>query len=520
MVRTEKHRMRLWIVILFVTANSHCAFAGDWPQFGGSDEHNIVSSERGLPDTFDLGKKTAGGEDPDPATMQNVRWVAKLGTMTSSSPVVAGGRIIIGSSDCDALRAGDAKHRYNGLILCFDAATGKRLWRLIVPWRKDLMMSDDLNIGVASSATFDGNRAYIVSNRGEVLCLDVDGLRNGNDGPVKDEAEYQSGDSNFTPAGGDDSGDIVWRYDMLTELKVRPHISCNSCVQVHGDLLYIATCNAADAEGKKAHSELSPALVVLDKKTGALVATDDESISTVLNHGQYSSPTFVRVNGADQLIYAAGDGFCYGFDATPALLPGHTLKTLQKLWWYDCNPPEYRSKDGKPIPYTSGVGPSEIVGTPVFYKNRIYLGLGQDWTHAGSNGCFSCIDVTKRGDISDSGKIWENKAVARTNGTAAIADGLVYIADQFGVLYCLDAETGQTVWTHRIKGNVCSSPLVADGKIYIGSRDGGEFFVLAAGRERKVLATIPLRSPVHATAVAANGVLYIATNTHLYAISK
>src|SRR5471030_207954 len=102
----------------------------------------MVSTEHGLPDTFDLGKKLAGTNEIDPATTQNVRWVAKLGTMTFSSPVVANGKIIIGSSDCDTLRAGDAKHRYNGLILCFDSATGKRLWQLIVPWRKDLMGSD------------------------------------------------------------------------------------------------------------------------------------------------------------------------------------------------------------------------------------------------------------------------------------------------------------------------------------------------------------------------------------------
>jgi outer membrane protein assembly factor BamB len=516
---------RVWFRWIAACAAWGCislAMAADWPQFGGTDEHNMVSTEQGLPETFDLGRRKANSEELDPESMRNVKWVAKIGTMTFSTPAIADGKIIIGSSDCDPLRAGDAKHRYNGVIFCFDAASGKRLWRLVVPWRKELMGSDDQNIGVASTATIEGKRAYIVSSRGEVLCLDVNGMSNGNDGPVKDEADYQSGESNFTPPSNDtgDSGDIVWRYDMLTELQVRPHISSNSCVLIRGELLYVATCNATDVEGKKAHSELSPSLVVLDKKTGALVATDDERISTQLNHGQYSSPTLARVNGKEQIVYAGGDGICYGFEADPVLLPGHTLKSLKKVWWFDCNPPEYRFKDGKPISYTSGVGPSEIIGTPVFSKNHIYVALGQDWTHAGGNGCFSCIDATKSGDVTVAGKIWMNKSIARSNSTAAAADGLVYIADQFGTLYCLDAESGEIVWTHRIKGNVCASPLVADGKVYIGSRDGGEFFVFAAGREKKVIGTIALRTPVYSTAVAANGVLYIATNTHLYAIAK
>jgi outer membrane protein assembly factor BamB len=74
------------------------------------------------------------------------------------------------------------------------------------------------------------------------------------------------------------------------------------------------------------------------------------------------------------------------------------------------------------------------------------------------------------------------------------------------------------LWTHEIKGEVWASPLVADGKVYLGTRSGN-FYVFEAGREKKVLSVIEFGNPISGTATAANGVLYVATMTRLYAIS-
>jgi outer membrane protein assembly factor BamB len=58
---------------------------------------------------------------------------------------------------------------------------------------------------------------------------------------------------------------------------------------------------------------------------------------------------------------------------------------------------------------------------------------------------------------------------------------------------------------------------VADGKVYLGTR-GGAFYVFAASKEKKVLAELELVAPISATTTAANGVLYVATMSHLYAV--
>jgi outer membrane protein assembly factor BamB len=96
---------------------------------------------------------------------------------------------------------------------------------------------------------------------------------------------------------------------------------------------------------------------------------------------------------------------------------------------------------------------------------------------------------------------------------------MVFMADCGRTFHCVEAGTGQRLWTHEIKGEVWASPYVADGKVYLGTR-GGVLYVFAASREKKVLAGLELTTPISATTTAANGVLYVATMSHLYAVQQ
>ena len=87
------------------------------------------------------------------------------------------------------------------------------------------------------------------------------------------------------------------------------------------------------------------------------------------------------------------------------------------------------------------------------------------------------------------------------------------------MIHCVDAATGKPLWTHKADGDFWASPLVADGKVYAGTRKG-QFVVLAAAREKRVISTTTLPDPISGTATAANGVLYVATMRHLYAVRE
>src|ERR1700710_300137 len=75
------------------------ATAEDWPRWGGSDPgRNMYSAAKGLPSTWDPGKFKKNSEEIDISTTKNVKWVAKMGSQTYGNPVVASGKILVGTN--------------------------------------------------------------------------------------------------------------------------------------------------------------------------------------------------------------------------------------------------------------------------------------------------------------------------------------------------------------------------------------------------------------------------------------
>jgi outer membrane protein assembly factor BamB len=132
-----------------------------------------------------------------------------------------------------------------------------------------------------------------------------------------------------------------------------------------------------------------------------------------------------------------------------------------------------------------------------------------------------CIDSTGSGDVTKSKIVWTYDKIRRSMSTPAIHDGLVYIVDFSGFVYCLDAKTGKEQWVHDTKGHIWGSALVADGKVYVGNEDGYLTILPASAKyDPKTVIEIEMTSPVLSTPIAANGVLYIETHTHLFAFQE
>ncbi len=517
MIKTHKWQA-LTAGIVFGFGAVNLSIAVDWPQWGGKQERNMYSPAKGLPSQFDPGKPKSGTEEIDLATTKNVRWAVKVGSQSYGNVTVAGGKIFIGTNNENPR---DPKHQGDrSILMCFDEKTGEFLWQLVVPKLASGKVNDWENLGLLSSPTVEGNRVYIVTSRCEVMCLDVDGMKNGNDGPFKDEGQYVVGPGKPKVETGPRDADIIWKYDMMDELGVFPHNASNCSVLIVDDIAYACTSNGQDWTHSNIPSPNSPSFIALNKNTGALLGEDDAKIGPRIFHGQWSSPSTGKINGKPLVFFGGGDGFCYAFDAKP-VKEGDT-SFLKKVWWVDCNPPEYKkTKEGETIKYPAAEGPSEVNSTPVFYKNRVYVATGQDPEHGEGVGRLLCLDATKTGDITKTGIIWDYKKIHRSISTVSIdpETGLLFVGDFSGFLHCLDAETGKVYWTHDMKAHMWGSTLVADGKVYAGDEDG-DFVVLAATKEKKVLSETNMGAPVYSTPVVANGNIYIASNTHLYALGN
>jgi len=509
------------------------ALAADAPQWGQAWSRSMVSSERNLPTTF------------DPATGKNIKWSAELGTETHSSPVVAGGRVYIGTNNGhprDPKHVGD-----RGVLMCFEEQTGHLLWQLVVPKRDEDVYFDWPQSGISSPATVEGDRVYIVSNRGEVICLDVRGLANGNDGPFLDEGAHMTPKpldpvallsvTNLTPGPLD--ADIIWLFDLTTGAGIWSHDAAHSSILIHGDYLYLNTGTGVDNTHKKIRALNAPSIVVLEKHTGRLVARDNENIAPNIFHSTWSSPSLAEVNHRPLLFFAAGNGVLYAFEPLPqglvesgadraprgepfnqiAPTPAReAARCLAKVWQFDFDPEAPKTNVHK---YNSNrhEGPSNFFGMPVFYHNRIYVAGGGDIWWGKNEAWLKCIDATQTGDVTRTGLVWSYPLQKHVLATPAVENGLVFIADCGRLFHCVDADTGKPYWTHEIAGEAWASPFVADGKVYIGTRSGN-FYVFAATKQKQLLTNLDLGSPISSTTTAANRVLYVATMNHLYAVQQ
>jgi outer membrane protein assembly factor BamB len=463
--------IKLAVVVLAFTGTAIVS-SQDWPMWGGTPHRNLFSTIKNLPSSWDV------------KTGKNIKWKVDIGSTSYGNPVIADGKIFLGTNNAKPKNSAITGDK--GVLMCFRESDGKFLWQAVSD--KLDRAFDSPEQGVCSSPAVEGKRLYYVTNRGELICLDTEGFMDGkNDGPYKDEIH-----------AGPTDADIIWKLDMMKELKVSQRDMANSSPVIWGNLVFVETSNGVSDELGKVASPDAPSFIAVDKNTGK-PAWKDKSPGDRILFGQWASAAIGDVGGVTQAFFPGGDGLLYGFDA----------RTGQKIWSFDLNP-----KDAV-WPKTRNY----IIATPVFYDGKIFLAVGQEPENGQGNGHMYCIDPSKRGDITESGRIWHYDKIGRTISTAAIAGGLIYISDYTGFLHCLDVHTGKPYWTFDMLSSIWGSPLAADGKVYIGNQDGA-IFVFQMGKEQKKIAEIDMGDAIYGTPVAANGVLYIMTSSKLYAISN
>ncbi len=500
--------MRVWQVVgvgLVLSSIVHpgsMASAADRPQWGTRHTRNMVSDETGLPESF------------DPKSGRNIRWTAALGTECYSTPVVANGRVLIGTNNNEPR---DPRHQGDrGVMMCFHESDGSLAWQLVVPKLEGDIFLDWPNAGMCSPATVEGDRVYTVTNRNEAVCLDLAGMANGNDGPFRDEGRHAvpNGEPPIEPSATD--ADILWLFDLRAGAGVRPHDAAHSSMLIDGPFLYLNTSNGLTSKHDGVERPEAPSLIVLTKDRGEFVAQDGERIGPRIFHSTWSSPALAEIDGRRLILFCGGDGVVYSFRALSEVPASRVF--LERVWRFDCDPEAPKENVHRYI-RNRRVSPSNIKSMPVFHQGRVYVTVGGDIWWGKHQSWLKCIDATKTGDITREGLVWSYDLGRHCCSTPAVHEGLVYVADCDGKVHCVDAETGQAHWVHDAGGEIWASTLVADGKVYIGTRRG-DFWVLAAGKQKRVLSSVRLDSAIHASPVAANGTLYVATMTRLYAIQE
>jgi FOG: WD40-like repeat len=307
-------------------------------------------------------------------------------------------------------------------------------------------------------------------------------------------------------------------FDLTEGAGIWSHDAAHSSVLIHGDYLYLNTGTGVDNTHKRIRTPDAPSLVVLDKRSGRLIARDDEHIAPNIFHNTWASPSLADVDSRPLIFFGGGNGILYAFDGSIT----HTTdasgpQILQNVWQFDFDPDAPKTNVHK-FNGNRREGPSNFYGMPVFKEGRIYAAGGGDLWWGKIEAWLKCIDATPKELDASKRLIWSYPLQKHVLSTPAVYHGMVFIADCGRKFHCVDAQDGKPFWTHDVEGEVWASPLVADGKVYLGTRSGA-FYIFAAEKEKKLLSSMQLGAPISGTATAANGVLYVATMTRLYALS-
>lgn len=471
---------------------------GGWTVFGGTVYRNFVNTvDVNIPDDWEV---KAGAE-------KNIKWSADLGSLAYGGPIVADGKVFIGTNNerpRDPAVKGD-----KGIIMCFRESDGKFLWQAVHDKLAAGRVQDWPKEGICSSAVVEGKRLYYISNRCELVCA------------------------------GTEDGKPIWTLDMIKKLGVFPHNLSTSSPMIIGDNLYLITSNGVDEGHINIPAPNAPSFVAVEKKSGEVKWAKNYPGKKIM-HGQWSNAVYSDAASTPHVIFPGGDGWMYGLD----------LQTGDILWKFDGNP-----KDSKYVLGGKGTK-NDFLATPVVHDHKLYIGVGQDPEHDEGIGHLWCIDIAKaiekgktnkdndvspvndnfdpKADVNkNSALVWHyggkapadaerNYTFGRTLSTCAVHDGLVYACELAGYFHCLDAKTGKLVWEHNMGSATWSSPYLVDGKVFQGN-DAGQLFIFKHGKEKEEPKVIEFGAKyVRATPIVANGVMYVLTETptKLYAIQK
>lgn len=227
----------------------------------------------------------------------------------------------------------------------------------------------------------------------------------------------------------------------------------------------------------------------IDKKNGKTLWRVERPTSAIRESpDSYTTPTVLRQGKNAELVITGGD-----------CVTGHDLASGKELWRANgLNP------DNHPF--------YRIVASPIVFEDIIYAPTRVKPLLA--------LRAGGRGDITSSHVVWST-----ANGPdvpTPVTDGkYFYIVNDRGIMWCLDGKTGKEIYgPERIKaGTYSSSPVLADGKIYVTNEDGLTT-VIKAGPKFEVLAENPLNDYCLSSPAISNGQIFIRTSQNLYAIGK
>lgn len=231
-----------------------------------------------------------------------------------------------------------------------------------------------------------------------------------------------------------------------------------------------------------------------DKKTGQTVwISSPQSRHYDTN---YSTPIVGTIDGTRALIVGGTDGVY------------HALKvnTGEKLWSME-------------------VSKRAILNSALLKDNVAYLTHGEENMDTTEMGMIAAVDATRSGVLAADAFKWRTRGFLPSFASPVMDNDRLYTVDNSAIVGAFDLKTGAKLWDKSLGTLQKGSPLLADGKLYVGT-ENGKFYILrpsATGVEvldEDLLGTAQTPEPIIASPIASDGRIYVTSMDATYAIGK
>lgn len=446
----------LWPSICALALFLPTTHAADWLHWRGPAQTG-QSLEKNLPDEW----------DPSTPGKQNLIWKVPYGCRTT--PLVMNGKIYITSALGDTPFVPGPKEKLvtGERVVCFDAETGKLEWeKQFNVFHTDIVTN---RLGWSPLAADPANKLVFAHlTGGELVAFKAD------------------------------SGEVVWSHSLTEEFG---RVTGYGGRVGGGPIFDSGLVIVGIVQGSWGNFAVGGnRWVAFDSTTGKVVWWAETP--NPIKGTYYSNPVVAVINGQRLMITGGADGGIHAFQ----------VRTGKRVWSHII---------------ASGV----INPSPVVEGNMVYISHGEENPEGAANGLgrVVCLNAAKVTGMKPE-VVWEYKRGIRFGlASLALADGKLYIPDDAAKLYCFNAKTGKMLWKYNYGTTSRGAPVIADGKVYI-SETNYKFQIIKLNGDEEPnesrTKTVTFRNKpgaagfveVNSTPSIANGRIYIGTRDELYCI--
>lgn len=351
--------------------------------------------------------------------------------------------------------------REGAKVVCVDAATGKKLWQ----YRFNIYLSDvpDTRVGWSSCVGDPATgRVYAQSVSGYFCCLEGE------------------------------SGELVWSRSLHEEFGLLSTYGGRTNVpQVFEDLVIVSAVVIGWGDSPEWGSLAKPAhrFLAFDKATGTLRWLRGTRIAPY--DTTYSTPTITVLGGQAAMVFGSGDGALW------ALQP----RTGQPIWHY---PFSRRGLNVSPL----------VVG------DTVYSSHSEENIVGNTMGALVALDGTLSGDLAGKA-LWQQYEVMAGKSSPLMVDGKLWVVDDRAKLLIFDPKTGKRIARKALGTAMRSTPLYADGKVYLCTHGGRWYVLQPTASGAKVLHKLRLSGEASdGSPIVSHGRIYLPTSRALYCIGR